>query len=52
MENDATRRMLFVIAFNVSVYSLTIGRTRKPFNPLLGETFEYIDPKRKFMYLG
>lgn len=51
-ETDAVRRLLFVMAWHVSVPSLTLGRARKPFNPLLGETFEYIDPKRKFMYLS
>jgi hypothetical protein len=43
---------MYVIAFDVSQKSLCLNRIRKPFNPLLGETFEYIDPKRKFMYLS
>lgn len=30
------RRLLFVIAFNISSYSLSVGRIKKPFNPLLG----------------
>lgn len=32
--------MAFVAAFTVSSYSTTAIRTGKPFNPLLGETFE------------
>lgn len=34
--------MLFVAAFAVSGYSGTGKRTNKPFNPLLGETFEFV----------
>jgi hypothetical protein len=33
-------------------YSGTAGRTCKPFNPLLGETFEYVDKQRKFRFLA
>ncbi|KAK0405981.1 hypothetical protein QR680_018296 [Steinernema hermaphroditum] len=39
---DSMERMCLVVAFAISGYSNTIGRNRKPFNPLLGETFEYI----------
>ncbi|XP_051887954.1 oxysterol-binding protein 2 isoform X3 [Pristis pectinata] len=38
-ENPA-EQMCYVAAFSVSSYSTTIHRTAKPFNPLLGETFE------------
>lgn len=37
---SAIEQMCFVAAFSVSSYSTTIQRTAKPFNPLLGETFE------------
>lgn len=33
-------RLLSIGAFAVSGYSSTEGRTCKPFNPLLGETYE------------
>jgi hypothetical protein len=33
------KRMVYVVAFLISQYSLTDLRTKKPFNPLLGETF-------------
>lgn len=33
-------QMCYVAAFTVSSYSTTVHRTGKPFNPLLGETFE------------
>jgi len=35
--------MVYVVAFIVSTYSLADGRLKKPFNPLLGETFIYDD---------
>lgn len=38
----SVERMLFVAAFAVSGYSGTGKRTNKPFNPLLGETFEFV----------
>lgn len=34
----------------MSNYSSTIGRIAKPFNPMLGETFEYVDLKKKYRY--
>ncbi|KAM4053263.1 oxysterol-binding protein 2 isoform 1-T1 [Anomaloglossus baeobatrachus] len=37
---NAIEQMCFVAAFSVSSYSTTVHRTAKPFNPLLGETFE------------
>ncbi|WPH03546.1 Hypothetical protein R9X50_00642600 [Acrodontium crateriforme] len=41
---DSTERLLYVAAFAASEYASTIGRVAKPFNPLLGETFEYVRP--------
>ena len=38
---DPCRQLLYVAAFSVSGYATTHARTLKPFNPLLGETFEY-----------
>ncbi|KAJ2282268.1 hypothetical protein GGH14_001681 [Coemansia sp. RSA 370] len=35
-------RTLFVAGFAMSNYALTFGHIAKPFNPLLGETFEYV----------
>ncbi|KAI1379077.1 oxysterol binding protein, partial [Hypoxylon crocopeplum] len=39
--SDSIERMLYVAAFAASEFASTIGRVAKPFNPLLGETFEY-----------
>jgi hypothetical protein len=41
---DSTERMVYVAAFAASEYASTIGRVAKPFNPLLGETYEYVRP--------
>lgn len=38
--------MLYVAAFAVSGYSSTAGRTSKPFNPLLGETYELVHAEK------
>lgn len=37
---DPCEQLAYVAAFSVSGYSSTINRTGKPFNPLLGETYE------------
>ena len=37
----STEQMCYVAAFTTSSYSTTASRTGKPFNPLLGETFEF-----------
>uniref|UniRef100_A0ABD2VTM9 PH domain-containing protein n=1 Tax=Trichogramma kaykai TaxID=54128 RepID=A0ABD2VTM9_9HYME len=37
---DICEQMAYVAAFTVSAYSTTASRTGKPFNPLLGETYE------------
>ena len=37
---SSLEQMSYVAAFTVSSYSTTSNRTGKPFNPLLGETFE------------
>ncbi|XP_066574630.1 oxysterol-binding protein 1 isoform X5 [Amia ocellicauda] len=37
---SALEQLCYVAAFTVSSYSTTVHRTGKPFNPLLGETFE------------
>ncbi|KAI6187909.1 Oxysterol-binding protein [Aphelenchoides besseyi] len=37
---DTCEQMCYIAAFSTSCYSTTGNRTTKPFNPLLGETFE------------
>jgi hypothetical protein len=38
--------MAYVACFAVSNYSTTMTRVNKPFNPILGETYELIRPER------
>lgn len=45
-------RLVRVAAFAISPYSSTIGRTTKPFNPLLGETYELVYPEKGFRFLA
>lgn len=37
---DSCEQLTYVAAFTVSAYATTSNRTGKPFNPLLGETYE------------
>lgn len=47
---DSTERILYVAAFAASEYASTIGRVAKPFNPLLGETYEYARPDKGYHF--
>uniref|UniRef100_A0AAQ5Z2I5 Oxysterol-binding protein n=1 Tax=Amphiprion ocellaris TaxID=80972 RepID=A0AAQ5Z2I5_AMPOC len=46
---SSLEQMCYVAAFSVSSYSTTVHRTGKPFNPLLGETYE-LDRQRESGY--
>ncbi|EEB06675.1 sterol binding ankyrin repeat protein [Schizosaccharomyces japonicus yFS275] len=48
---DSLRRLVLVGAFAASEYSSTLLRVAKPFNPLLGETFEYCRPDLKYRFI-
>lgn len=41
---DSSERLVYVAGFAASEYASTIGRVAKPFNPLLGESYEYVRP--------
>ena len=47
---DATERLVYVAGFAASEYASTIGRVAKPFNPLLGETYEYVRPDKGYRF--
>ncbi|KAI9749311.1 MAG: hypothetical protein M1815_002598 [Lichina confinis] len=47
---DSLERMVYVAGFAASEYASTIGRVAKPFNPLLGETFEYARPDKGYRF--
>ena len=49
---DSTTRIAYVAAFAMSNYSSTLGRIAKPFNPMLGETFEYASLDKHYRYVS
>lgn len=49
---DEGLRMAYIVAFAASSYSSTINRVAKPFNPLLGETYEYARPDQGFRMMA
>ncbi|KAJ7514632.1 hypothetical protein O6H91_23G053100 [Diphasiastrum complanatum] len=49
---NSLMRILSVAAFAVSGYSSTEGRTCKPFNPLLGETYEADYPEKGVRFIS
>lgn len=50
-EQDPARRLVYVTAFGIANYHCTVGRVNKPFNPILGETFEFVR-EGKFKYIS
>ena len=48
-EEDASLRMIYVQTFMIAMYANTNGRLTKPFNPILGETFEIKTPDFSFV---
>ena len=47
--NDSSQRSCMIAAFCAGQYCCTIGRVNKPFNPILGETFELLTDKYKYV---
>ena len=41
-EMDSCLRMCYVMGFAIGAYAGNIDRNKKPFNPILGETYELI----------
>lgn len=48
----STLRLAYVMGFAFSSYSSTILRVKKPFESLLGETYEFSPPNMKFRYFS
>lgn len=51
-QGDSLMRVLHVAAFAVSGYASTSGRSCKPFNPLLGETYEADYPDKGVRFIS
>ena len=48
-DKDSLMRIAYLTAYYIGEYGQHLNRTRKPFNPLLGETFELVSPDFKFL---
>eukprot|EP00210_Caulerpa_lentillifera_P001647 g1583.t1 len=46
------QRLVYISTWAISGYGGTVGRTTKPFNPLLGETFEFVNPEKGYRFIG
>ena len=51
-ESDPCKRLQLIGAFAMSSYASTEHRFNKPFNPMLGETFEYYSAEGDFWYIS
>lgn len=52
-EADPLERLVHIAAFAVSAYNSCQHRAdRKPFNPMLGETYEYVDPAKRIRFVA
>lgn len=47
-EQNSLIRMAYVSAYSISRYQSVTGRMHKPFNSLLGETYELVTTKYRF----
>lgn len=47
-EGDSLKRLLYIAAFGIVQYKCSDKRVCKPFNPILGETFELKRPNYLF----
>ncbi|CAL5404686.1 unnamed protein product [Camellia sinensis] len=52
IKGNSLMRILNIAAFAVSGYSCTEGRNCKPFNPLLGETYEAAYPDNGLRFIS
>ena len=48
-EPNPLKRIAYIAAFNLAQFNSMLGMTRKPFNPVLGETYEYVCDRFKVM---
>jgi hypothetical protein len=47
-EPNPLLRLAYISAFNAALYNACLGDKLKPFNPLLGETYEYVTDEYRF----
>ena len=49
-ENKKEMQMCYIASFIIGEIFLSLGRCLKPFTPIIGETYEYINNKKKFRF--
>ncbi len=49
LQKDSLRRLAYVSAYSMTLLTSIERNSTKPFNPLLGETFELVTPTYKFI---
>ena len=49
-ESSKEMQMCYISAFLIGEIFLNLGRSLKPFNPIIGETYEFFDNERKFRF--
>ena len=49
-ESQKEMQICYVASFIVGEIFMSLGRSLKPFNPIIGETYEYINNKKKFRF--
>lgn len=49
VEDDPVRRIVLAACGNTTLFATTKVRNRKPFNPMLGETYEMVTDKFRFV---
>lgn len=47
-EPNSLKRLALLAIYSITTYANVEGRSRKPFNPILGETYELFTPNFKF----
>lgn len=53
LASSPMERMVLVAAFAISAYAPSVHRVeRKPFTPILGETYEYVRPDRGYRFIS
>ena len=49
-ESSREMQMCYISAFLIGEIFLNLGRNLKPFNPIIGETYEYFDNEKNFRF--
>ena len=49
-EQSKEKQMCYIAAFIIGELFLNLGRSLKPFSPIIGETYEYFDNSRNFRF--